>query len=54
MMAVVDIPTLKVIATPPIGAGPDAAAFDPGTGPGLQLQRRRRNAEHRETGEREV
>jgi YVTN family beta-propeller protein len=32
MMAVVDIPTLKVIATPPIGPGPDAAAFDPGTG----------------------
>ena len=32
MMAVVDIPSLKVIATPPIGSGPDAAAFDPGTG----------------------
>ena len=32
MMAVVDIPSLKVIATPPIGGGPDAAAFDPGTG----------------------
>jgi YVTN family beta-propeller protein len=32
MMAVVDIPTLKVVATPAIGPGPDAAAFDPGTG----------------------
>jgi YVTN family beta-propeller protein len=32
MMAVVDIPSLKVIATPAIGPGPDAAAFDPGTG----------------------
>ena len=32
MMAVVDIPTLKVIVTPAIGPGPDAAAFDPGTG----------------------
>jgi len=30
MMAVTDIPTLKVIATPAIGAGPDAAGFDPG------------------------
>ena len=28
MMAVVDIPTLKVIATPAIGSGPDAAGFD--------------------------
>jgi YVTN family beta-propeller protein len=32
MMAVTDAKTLKVIATPEIGAGPDAAAFDPGTG----------------------
>jgi DNA-binding beta-propeller fold protein YncE len=31
-MAVVDIPTFKVIAAPPIGAGTDAAGFDPGTG----------------------
>jgi DNA-binding beta-propeller fold protein YncE len=32
MMAVIDIPSMKVIATPAIGAGPDAAGFDPGTG----------------------
>jgi YVTN family beta-propeller protein len=32
MMAVTDIATLKVIATPAVGAGPDAAAYDPGTG----------------------
>ena len=32
MMAVVDIPTMKVIATPAIGSGPDAAGFDPGAG----------------------
>ena len=32
MMAVIDIPTMKVIATPAIGTGPDAAGFDPGTG----------------------
>ena len=32
MMAVTDIPTLKVVATPPIGAGPDGAGFDPGLG----------------------
>jgi YVTN family beta-propeller protein len=32
MMAVVDAKDLKVIATPAIGAGPDAAAFDPGLG----------------------
>ena len=31
-MAVVDIPTWKVIATPAIGAGTDAAGYDPGTG----------------------
>jgi len=31
-MAVIDIPSWKVIATPAIGAGPDAAGFDPGTG----------------------
>ena len=32
MMAVTDITTMKVIATPAIGTGPDAAGFDPGTG----------------------
>jgi DNA-binding beta-propeller fold protein YncE len=32
MMAVVDIPTLKVIATPPIGPGTDGGGFDPGPG----------------------
>ncbi len=32
-MAVTDIPTFKVIATPAIGQGPDAAGFD--SGPGL-------------------
>lgn len=32
MMAVTDAKTLKVIATPEIGQGPDAAGFDPGTG----------------------
>jgi DNA-binding beta-propeller fold protein YncE len=32
MMAVTDIPTLKVIATPPVGPGTDGAGFDPGTG----------------------
>jgi DNA-binding beta-propeller fold protein YncE len=32
MMAVTDLKSLKVIATPAIGAGPDATAFDPGTG----------------------
>lgn len=32
MMAVTDIATMKVIATPAIGSGPDAAGFDPGTG----------------------
>jgi len=32
IMAVTDAETLKVIATPAIGAGPDAAAFDPATG----------------------
>jgi DNA-binding beta-propeller fold protein YncE len=31
-MAVVDIPTMKVIASPPIGPGTDAAGYDPGTG----------------------
>ena len=40
MMAVTDIPTWKVVATPAIGAGPDAAGFDSDSGPGLQLQRR--------------
>lgn len=32
MMAVIDAKTLKVIAMPEIGEGPDAAAFDPSTG----------------------
>jgi len=32
LMAVIDANTGKVIATPPIGEGVDAAAFDPGTG----------------------
>jgi YVTN family beta-propeller protein len=32
MMAVIDANTLKVIATAAIGAGPDAAAFDPSSG----------------------
>ena len=32
MMAVTDIATMKVIGTPAIGSGPDAAGFDPGTG----------------------
>jgi len=32
MMPVTDIATMKVIATPAIGAGPDAAGFDPGAG----------------------
>jgi YVTN family beta-propeller protein len=32
MMAVTDIKQMKVIATPEIGQGPDAAGYDPGTG----------------------
>jgi YVTN family beta-propeller protein len=32
MMAITDLATLKVVATPPIGAGPDGAGFDPGLG----------------------
>jgi DNA-binding beta-propeller fold protein YncE len=32
MMAVIDIPTLKVIATPAIGSNPDGAGFDSGLG----------------------
>jgi DNA-binding beta-propeller fold protein YncE len=32
MMAVSDPDTGKVVGTPPIGAGPDGAAYDPGTG----------------------
>jgi DNA-binding beta-propeller fold protein YncE len=32
MMAVTDIKALKVTATPAIGANPDAAGYDPGTG----------------------
>ena len=46
-MAVTDIPPWKVVATPAIGAGPDAAGFDPGHGPGVQLQWRW-NADHRQ------
>ena len=54
MMVVTDIPTLKVIATPPIGAGPDGAGLRCRARAGLQLQRQRWNAEHREAGERQV
>jgi YVTN family beta-propeller protein len=32
MMAVTDMTTLKVVATPPIGPGPDGAGFDSGLG----------------------
>jgi DNA-binding beta-propeller fold protein YncE len=32
MMVVIDIPSLKVIATAAIGAGPDGAGYDPGLG----------------------
>ncbi len=32
MMAVTDIPSLKVVATPPIGPGSDGAGFDPDLG----------------------
>jgi DNA-binding beta-propeller fold protein YncE len=32
VMAVTDIPTFKVVATPKIGQGPDASGYDPGTG----------------------
>ena len=32
MMAVMDIATMKVIATPAIGPGTDGGGFDPGTG----------------------
>jgi DNA-binding beta-propeller fold protein YncE len=32
MMAVTDLKSLKVMATPAIGPGPDATGFDPGTG----------------------
>ena len=32
MMAVVDIPAFKVIATPAIGSGTDGGGFDPGLG----------------------
>ena len=32
LMAVTDIPSLKVVATPPIGPGVDGAGFDPGLG----------------------
>jgi YVTN family beta-propeller protein len=32
MMVVTDIPTLKVVATPPIGSSPDGAGFDAGLG----------------------
>ena len=39
-MAVTDIPTLKVVATPAIGTGPDAAGFDSTPRPGLQFERR--------------
>ena len=42
-----------MVATPAIGPGTDGAGFDPGTGPGLQFQRRW-HAEHRQAGERQV
>jgi YVTN family beta-propeller protein len=32
LMAVTDMNTLKVVATPPVGAGTDGAGFDPGLG----------------------
>ena len=32
LMAVTDIPTMKVVATPAIGSGPDGAGFDAGSG----------------------
>jgi DNA-binding beta-propeller fold protein YncE len=32
MMIVIDIPSWKIVATPPIGAGPDAASFDSSLG----------------------
>jgi DNA-binding beta-propeller fold protein YncE len=32
VMAITDIPTMKVVGTATIGNGPDAAGFDPGTG----------------------
>ena len=32
MMAVIDIPSLKVVATPAIGSGPDGAGYDAGLG----------------------
>jgi DNA-binding beta-propeller fold protein YncE len=32
VMAITDIPTMKVVGTAPIGNGPDAAGYDPGTG----------------------
>jgi hypothetical protein len=32
VMAITDIPTMKVVGKADIGNGPDAAAFDPGTG----------------------
>ena len=31
-MAIVDYKEMKVLGTAPIGAGPDAAGYDPGTG----------------------
>ena len=41
VMAVSDPDAGKVVATPAIGAGSDGAAFDPGTGLRVQLERRR-------------
>ncbi len=52
MMAVTDIPTMKVIATPAIGSGTDGAGFDPAGWP--SARRRRRHVDHRQTGQRQV
>ena len=53
MMAVIDIPTLKVVATPAIGAGHRRRRLRSRHGPRLQLQRRR-HADHRQAGQRQV
>ncbi len=54
VMAVTDIPTFKVIATPKIGQGPDAAAFDPALGLAFSSNGADGHAEHCQTGERQV
>ena len=40
VMVVSDFENGKVVTTVPIGSGPDAVRYDPGTGPGLLLERR--------------